>query len=297
MLSSTAAAAGEGSIGSVGSALSRSARCLAVFFIGRCHIESSAAALAKDLLMHGNDQQQQQQQQENVPAAANTSCSSSSQQIVEPGNWLMLIGRGCITTGYALEQCCAPDAAAAAITLAASATESDEPAAAAAAQLDNTEWLSDSEHPLCAMQHISAVTTWLGLALPLLLPSYAAGMKQQLMQQQEQLLASLQQLTAALQAVRLDDVLASSSQAELNIAAVTQTMHAVNAQGQGGQLLRLSQQLSSCGAGCVQLCPCAAAATTRGAASWVRLQSWSWCPARAAGAAGASWHATTALNA
>jgi hypothetical protein len=197
-------------------------------------------------------QGQQQQQQERVQAAANIqNSSSSSHQTVEPGNWLMLIGRGCITAGYALEQCCTPVAAASAITSAASATKFGEAAtaaAAAAAQLDNTEWISDSEHPLHAMQHMSAVIAWLGLQLPLLLPSYTAGKQQQLLlQQHERLLASLQQLKAALQAARLDDVLASSSEAELNIAAVMQAMHAVNSQGQGGQLLQLSQQLSSFG--------------------------------------------------
>jgi hypothetical protein len=237
MLSYTAAAAaGEGVDGSASS----SARCLAVF-----HLGSVAAAIAKDLLMQGHEQQQQ----ESAQAAANINSSNSSQQIVEPGNWLMVIGRGCITAGYALEQCCTPAAAVAAITSSASATVFGEAAsaAAAAAQLDNTEWISDSEHPLRAMQHMSAVVAWLGLQLPLLLPSYAAGMQQQLLQQQGQLQASLQQLTAALQAARIDDVLASSAEAELNIAAVIQAMHAVNIQGQGGQLMQLSQQLSSFG--------------------------------------------------
>jgi hypothetical protein len=243
MLSYTAAAAaGKGVDGSVNSVHSSSARCLAVF-----HLGSVAAAMAKGLLMHGHDQQQQ----ENAPAAANVnsrSSSNSSQQSVEHGNWLMLIGRGCMAAGHALEQCCAPAAAAAAITSSASATVFGEAAdAAAAAQLNNTEWISDSEHPLRAMQRMSAVIAWLELQLPLLLPSYAVAMQQQLLQQQGQLLASLQQLTAALQAARLDDVLASSADAELNIAAVMQAMHAVNIQGQGGQLLQLSQQLSSFG--------------------------------------------------
>jgi hypothetical protein len=214
------------------------------------HLGSVAAALGKDLLKYG-----QQQQQEGVPSAANTnsssSSSSSSQQPVEPCNWLMLLGRGFITAGNALAQCCTPAAAAAAITSAASATVFGEAASAAAtaaaAQLHNAEWISDSQHPLRALQHMFAVTAWLGLQLPLLLPSYAAGMQQQLLQQQAQLRASLQQLTAALQAARLDDILSDSADEELDIAAVMQAMHAVNSSNGGGQLLNLSRQLRSFG--------------------------------------------------
>jgi hypothetical protein len=226
------------------------------------HIGSVAGSLAKDLLMHGHNQQQQQQH-DSVPAAAIiNSSSSSSQQTVEYSNWLMLIGRGFLTAGYALEQCCthaaadtAADAADAAKARASGwlAVRVYEASRTAAPWLDNlhhTEWITDSEHPLRAMQNMSAVITWLGLQLPLLLPSYTTSMQQQqqLLQQQEQLLASLRQMTAALQAARLDDVLASSSQAELHIVSVLKAMHAVNTQGQGCQLLQLSQQLSSFGA-------------------------------------------------
>jgi hypothetical protein len=168
VLSTTAAAAGEGVVGGAGrSSHSSSATCLAVF-----HIGSVAGSLAKDLLIHGHNQQQQQQPQESVPAAAIiNSSSSNSQQTVEPGNWLMLIGRGFLTAGCALEQCCTHAAAAAAADAAAAASTSlfalqlHEAARTAAPWLDNllhTEWITDSEHPLRAMRHMSAVAAWLG---------------------------------------------------------------------------------------------------------------------------------------
>jgi hypothetical protein len=228
------------------------------------HIASTAAALAKDVLAHGHGQQQQQQ--EGVSAASNiNSSNSSSQQTIDPSNWLMLIGRACVTAGHALEQCCTLGAAAVATTVAttsaaavASVTDFGEAASAATGeQLEDMEWIAVREHPLHAMRCMSAVFTWLGLQLRLLLPSYTAGMQQQqqqqqqqLMQQQEQLLASLRQATAALQEDRLDDSIASLSEAKIKvkIAAVMQAMHAANIQGQGGQLLPLSQQLSSFGA-------------------------------------------------
>jgi hypothetical protein len=121
--------------------------------------------------------------------------------------------------------------------------ESEEPP-----ELNNREWLSESQHPLLALQQMAAVMQCLGLRLPKLLPSYAAGLQQQLLEQQEQLQVSLQEMTAALEAARLDDVLAASIDAELDIAAVMQAMHAVNSQKSAGQLLQLSQQLASFGA-------------------------------------------------
>ncbi|KAF6262989.1 hypothetical protein COO60DRAFT_530826 [Scenedesmus sp. NREL 46B-D3] len=76
--------------------------------------------------------------------------------------------------------------------------------------------------------------------------------------------------------------------------------HTLNSRAPGGQLLQKSEQLAVCGAPGAAMSaavPVCWSCNIERAASLVGHQSWTWCQARAAGAAGASRCATTALHA